>query len=465
MGNSTEVGPLQALNNGIADSLWEMAGYRQVRVAALGSIGDASITVESTWLFPSTGRIALGGQIYTYSGVTSTAFTGLVNAQATTGLLGTARVGDVVTDASRTATQIDDLRASFFLAYAEGLELDIIGRNYGVSRPRGVNDTTYRALLQVLIFLEGQTEHAIEKLLDALVGSGNYSIYEDLISNMFKVFIEVQYTLFTQTRGQTYMQGTEPGTRLTSTTVEVDHDVSLVYGVWDETDTARTGTNYAEGSAAASTSSTNPTRITTGTGFWTSGDVGAGVTLVDGDVEEVWTVASVVDANNVTATSPVRNNGATESTASTRFTVDRPFFADWMVGRSLTITAGLNAGTYTIEVVESAFSALLSGATFVTGVEQPYRLDPSFPTRSGLTVRALRATASGPVVTTPVSMPSATMLVDYSSIESAQVFEDELVPADATANPFYLADEGAVVETLLRLVTASGVQPVVTFAE
>lgn len=73
-----------------------------------------------------------------------------------------------VVEARRGYSALDKLRRAMLVAYAEGDELDRIGRNLGRARPWGFSDVTYRALLQVVPYAPRGTVYAIELLLAVL---------------------------------------------------------------------------------------------------------------------------------------------------------------------------------------------------------------------------------------------------------------------------------------------------------
>jgi hypothetical protein len=94
-----------------------------------------------------------------------------------------------VIDGSQSFSQMDQVRRAMLTDYAEGTELDRIGRNLAVKRLRGMGDETYRCLLQTLAYLPKATVYGLELVLDCLLPGGGWSIYEDLINFPGKVFI------------------------------------------------------------------------------------------------------------------------------------------------------------------------------------------------------------------------------------------------------------------------------------
>src|SRR3990167_3614971 len=182
-----------------------MSGRLIVRSTAVYVAGDGSITVEGTHRWPTSGRIAVAGTTGYYASKTATSLDGLTDENGDPGLLTGARAGSVVTEISQAETDVDLVRRSFFVAYAEGVDLDTLGRNYGLHRPRGIDDDTWRALLQVMIYLDAQTIRACVKVLDALLGPGNYEIYEDLVGDPLTVHVVVAASAANAQTGRTYL--------------------------------------------------------------------------------------------------------------------------------------------------------------------------------------------------------------------------------------------------------------------
>lgn len=115
-------------------------------------------------------------------------------------------LSDVV-DASQSYSAIDKLRRALLTAYAEGDELDRIGRRYGVQRLPALGDEIYRCLLQTLPYLPKGTVYGLELLLECLYPGGGWEIYEDLESFPNQVFILLDSVIGTTniSEGKTWM--------------------------------------------------------------------------------------------------------------------------------------------------------------------------------------------------------------------------------------------------------------------
>jgi hypothetical protein len=452
----------EAIFSAIADELYAAAGYLTVRLTAPVAPGDIVVTVESTHRFPDAGRLALGGVLARYTGRTTTTFTGVTNDDLSALDVVLAPPG-VVMDISRENTQLDDLRASFILATAEDSDLDVIGRNYGLRRPRGLGDTAYRDFLQVAIFLEAQTIWGLEQVLDAVLGNGNYTLYEDLETELHTVYVLLPNTTSAISAGKTFLSGAEPQTRSTTTTVIVDNPVLQVYGVYEDTDPYREGTNYANDTFAVETQAAAPTHLFSSVAGFVAGDVGKAIVVSGLSTDaQAWVIDSFLSAAEVAVKQRARNDATLDATQPTFIDVDEAWFTAWMVGHTVKVTSVVpaNTGTYVIAEVVSPFRAVLTGAAFLADTNVTWELVPAFVNAGGGTGELLRATAASATITTPVTMPTD-VLVDYTHIESAQAVLSPFVSGDLPASPFYLTDAGALTQILMDLFTAGGVRVIV----
>ncbi|MHC4686100.1 MAG: hypothetical protein ACYTEW_17545 [Planctomycetota bacterium] len=94
-----------------------------------------------------------------------------------------------VLDGSQSFSDIDKLRRSFLVEYATEEELDRIGRNLAVIRPRYLEDEIFRELIKVISYLPKATIYGIELVLEALFPGEAWEIYEDLVNFPATVFI------------------------------------------------------------------------------------------------------------------------------------------------------------------------------------------------------------------------------------------------------------------------------------
>lgn len=445
------VGLYHGLVSAIADTIYEaLGGYLMVRTTAPYTAGDAAITVESTFRFPDAGRLAIDGYIVEYTGKTDTSFTGLTY-EGAVGLPEDQGIGTVVMDWSRASTQLDLLRRSFLVDYADGTDLDTLGRNHGLARPRGANDATYRALLRVLMYLDAQTPYAMRRVLDVLYGAGNYELYEDLISDPLTVHV-VMTSSAGSPAGKTYLIGGEEQASA-GDTVTVNEAPAVVYGVYDAADRARTGTNYLYATLTVTTQATSPASVFSA-GRFESTDEGRPI-IIDG---QSWTIRTFISANEIVLATRTRDDGRVNSGEPTVFRTDADHFRPWMVGHALVVSSEENGGTYEITEYVSPFEVKCASASFGNESGVTWWVQPQFATGS-TTAHLLRHSVAGKVITCPGALP-ANVRVDYATVRSAELMED--VGQDGTdAGPFYLWDAGWLARVVLDLVRAAGVRVVV----
>jgi hypothetical protein len=439
--------PLEALVTAISDTVLEVAGFLLTRTTAAYTAGDATMAVESTDRWPESGSFAVPGGTGTYTGVTSTSLTG-VSCDVDVVQAG------MVMEASRTVSIFDQLRRSFFVTTADGRqELAILTRNYGLIRPRGFADETWRSILQAMMYIEAQTMYAFEQICDIVYGPGSYEVYEDVINYPCTVFLRVPGTIGGTTDGKTYLVGLEAQAQTSATTVTLDHTPTTVYGIWTSTDTGRQGTNYALGTLST-LMSVNNDRVTGPAATFTADDVGK--PLIYGS--EGWKIAELISSSEVRCAGRTRTNGVLDGAAPTELTVPTPTFLAWMVGHQITIESDTNGGTYTIASITDAYTAVLTGAAFLTEIDVHWHLVPDWAATAGVSVDVLRATASGAVVTAPsgVTFP-ANMLIDYTVARNDAQLQTLNYPAASPRAPFYLFDHGSAIRSVISLLTASGV--------
>lgn len=472
METGNTLGLYNALATAIADTLYEVGGNVITRIKAAVAVGDTSITVESATTFdavsgyngfpPELGRIAVNGTILRYSSTDATHLIGVTDDDGNAGSPVEIPMNAVVMDISKQATQLDKLRASFVLGTVDSADqLDLFARNHGISRPRGLDGETFRALLRVLIYLDAQTVYSIEQVLDVLVGVGNYEIYEDLMSEMFKVFVNIDYETGGP-EGRAYLQGMEPQPRTSTTTVTVTDDPTSVYGMWGADDPFREGTNYAMKALAVTINTANPTRLASAALFLSTDRV-IELDRSDGTTES-WNRDAFIGTSAITLKTRNRSNARLSAGSPTHVFANEPgAFPQWCVGHNIVIVSDNpdNDGTYVIASRVSHKEIVVTGGAFETESNVTWHLTPVFPTEAGLTARILRTSTVGSVVTAPNTLPT-NVLVDYTTINSAEILADATVPGLADgASPVFLWDKGYLVRTVLDLITAAGVKAVV----
>jgi len=466
------VGPWRAIASTIADTLYEVAGYMLVRTTQAHSKGDTVLEVEGTHRWPDSGRIYVGQDSYDYTSKTETTLEGLT-LHANPSLLGLSsdlRQGKVVTYYGRDQTDLDLIRQSFFVQYAEGSDLDLFGRNVGWHRPRGLSDTLYRELLMVVMYLDATTINSIEKIMNVVVGAGNYEVYEQLLANEYadhhKVFIDIDKPASDSYKGKTFMTpGQESHARTTALTIETTHTPNVVYGIYEATDPYRLGKNYIEDAQTGLTDAATPTLLNTAFSYFVAADEGKGVILDD---NTHWKIIAYLSPIAVQLGNDVRSDANASSGDPFVVTIDQPYFTKWMKGHSLQIVASTNPANVqiaTILEVVSPRQVQLDPATTAalsTDTAMSYRVMPSFSTDPSVGFRIARHTVVGNTITIPNPdfLPFVQYNISYTTIPSAQMCLD-YTDDGVEQYPFYLFDDIWYVEDILDVITAAGVEPIV----
>ena len=465
------VGIFRGLASALADTLYEVAGFMMVRTTQVAEVGDTTLNVEGTHRWPASGRIYIGGESYNYASKTDSTLDGLTlyTDSTVSGLQSKFREGSVVTYYGRDQTDLDLIRLSFFVQYAEGKDLDLLGRNFGWARPRGMTDTMFRNLLMVVMYLDATTIYSLEKVMDVLVGSGNYTIYEHLLgpnnADHHKVFIDIDKPVSTSFKGKTFMTPTtEQKVPATLNTIVAGTTPTVVYGIYDATDLGRTGTNYLEVTQTGSTDAANPTYLSLSFDYFVSDDLGRYVILGD---NSHWKIVAYLGPRSVQLGKDILDGGNCSSGEPYVFTTDQPFFASWMVGHKLQIVSSTNPTNMqqaTISKVDSSIKVTLDSSTttpLVTDAGMTWRVVPNFATNPSVTFRIPRFSVAGTTITTTTPLGVSAKNLHYTTIPSAQMCAN-FVHDGTDQYPFYLFDDLWYVQDILDLITAAGVIPVAT---
>jgi hypothetical protein len=205
--------------------------------------------VETTLDWDASGRFFLDGVLYSYASKTLTTLEGLQHFDGITfvdGALGKKVTGGgrtdhvplaVVADFSRTYSAVDLARRAFLVDFATGTDLDVIGANLGVPRPPQLSDDeTYRNLIKATAYTPRGTIYALELALTALLGPGNFEIFEDLtlgsINHPARVYFRrTDFDSNLLSSGKAYVEGPEHQTIVSTTQIDADEDPIAVEGV------------------------------------------------------------------------------------------------------------------------------------------------------------------------------------------------------------------------------------------
>ena len=210
-----EVGIIEALTEIIGEQDTEIGGHRITRLTTVANAGATTIAVEVTEGWAASGKLGIDGVLYTYTGKTATTFTGIQHVAAgntVDGCIIQHRVESPVVDRSLQWSAVELARRALLVNYAEGDYLSSIGRNLGVNRlPIYRTDDQFRDVIKAVAYNPKGTIYGLDLALEAMVGAGNYEIYEDLLQFNNTVFIRLLGSMLTETisEGKAFLQSLE----------------------------------------------------------------------------------------------------------------------------------------------------------------------------------------------------------------------------------------------------------------
>jgi hypothetical protein len=191
----SDLGLIAALTSAIGEACTEMAGLVSTRLSEPVTEGETVFPVESTEGWSDAGRFAVEGIPYTYTGKGTASLTGVKHIRGGEEQNGAAMLHHVeaaVTDIGRNRSYAEKLRRALLLNYAEGEDLNVVGRNFGLIRhPFFTDDAVYREVIRAMAYSPKGTMLGLELGLCGMVGEGNFEIYEDLIRYPCQVFIRL----------------------------------------------------------------------------------------------------------------------------------------------------------------------------------------------------------------------------------------------------------------------------------
>lgn len=233
-----------------------IAGQRVTRLQTSIDEGEtASMEVESTngfgrWVDGGTvSRVLVNGEIIESQSRTVTKFLTLTRGVAGTVTPAMHLGGSLVYDASGNMSALDHVRRGILVEHAIGEDLNIIGANLGLRRCPGLDDDTWREIIQAVAYLPKQTLDAFSRALTALLGAGAFTVYERTSTSPYQVFVELVAVLSDELRGTFVLNGGERQVTTGLNTVETTYDINNVIGVYEDNILTRRGfrdgyTNY-----------------------------------------------------------------------------------------------------------------------------------------------------------------------------------------------------------------------------
>jgi hypothetical protein len=205
------VGLIQALTQAIGESDTEIGGFRLTRLSAVANVGATTFSVESTSGWDESGKVGIDGVLYSYAAKTLASLTGITHSASGVTVAGARvahRIEAVVADCSRTSSAVDLCRRAMLVEYAEAEDLSVIGRNLGVNRLVFFSeDAQYRRLIKAMAYNPKGTTFGVELVLNAILGEGNYELWEDLIQHpcILYVYIPVGEIMGTSFIGRAFL--------------------------------------------------------------------------------------------------------------------------------------------------------------------------------------------------------------------------------------------------------------------
>jgi hypothetical protein len=206
-------------------------GYAIPSGTSQSSKARRTLPVESVLDWDEEGRAGIDGVLYRYDSRTDTELQGITHLRGGVLTVGVKKVHNVeapVMDLNRNRSAIELLRRAMLVAYAEGDDLNAIGRNLGVNRnPFLASDDIFRQIVQAVAYNPKGTVFGLELALDAILGPGNYEIVEDLITDPCTVFIRFLGATLTEeiSAGKAFLTGPEYQPPTSNTTIEIDNEV------------------------------------------------------------------------------------------------------------------------------------------------------------------------------------------------------------------------------------------------
>ena len=224
-------GLLQALTGIIGESDNLIGGTFYTRLTALVPVGGTTFHVESTKDWATIGKFAVDGVVYHYTGKTNLTFTGITYVYGGTSVPGAYKIhskNSPVLDLNRDRTALENVRRATLIDYAEGEDLNAIGRRLSVPRlPYLLTDDDFREVVKAIAYNPRGTLYGLELALDALVGAGNYTIYEDVIRYRGTVFIQIHSSIIIgiDPNGKTFLAGPKYQLPTGANTVSINHAI------------------------------------------------------------------------------------------------------------------------------------------------------------------------------------------------------------------------------------------------
>jgi hypothetical protein len=266
MAEPSSPGLLRALLDAILMEDDQIGGLSVTRLTApLLSDGVGGINVETSVRFGEVtagagdALLLVGGEIISAATRTDFSFDTLTRA-----LQGSQQrlhpTNTLVYDLSQNRTAMDALRRGFLVDYAEGTDLDAVGRNLGVDKCRGLTQEQWRDIIRLVAYGPKQPLVMFRQILD-IVFPGRYEVIKP-VAKPWTVIVNIEPENSGSLKGKFFLNGGEPQLTTGLLTVETDFAINNVLGVVDDAALTRRGwrspsfTNYFTGGSFVGTTIT-----------------------------------------------------------------------------------------------------------------------------------------------------------------------------------------------------------------
>ncbi len=154
--------------------------------------------------------VVIGREIIYCSGRTLTSFTIGQRGVDSTIIRAIYPPKTVAFDLAQNTSALDLTRRGMLVRFAIGTDLDIVGRNLGMEKCPGLTDSIWRKIIQDVAYLAKQPLGAIEIALEALLGVGNFTLFERTVSSPSRFFVDIDIPVTNDLQGKFYLNFGEP---------------------------------------------------------------------------------------------------------------------------------------------------------------------------------------------------------------------------------------------------------------
>lgn len=450
-------GLLRAILDAIHGSDERIAGQAITTLTATLLPASTTIDVASTTGFgewqdgAGDALVVIDGEIIYCSGRTLTSFTGLTRGKRSTRIPTFAPVGMVVYDLAQNSTAVDLVRRGILVDYAIDEDLTTVGRNLGMHRCPGIDDSTYRRLIRAIAYLAKQPPSAVVTAMTALVGAGGFKFYERLVTAPNRFFVEVGTPAASSLSGRFYLNSGER---------------HIVDGAGKVTTTYPIGTSALLGAyAAGNIRVVSGAHLVDGEVFVLNDGVHAAVTFEFDNNGSVVPSPTLRAVNFTAGSTELQMRDAVIAAIAGAPTLDITASAadpsNVALQNDAIGTAGNVAITTTVADSVFAVSGMAGGLAAGTSGGIAIYLDNS-ATREGARDSATNyfpgGSFAGSVITpgTPLA-PGTAVLVDYNGHRAHYLAPDDTFVNDGTDFPPYFSDDLLAARCVLDQVRAAGV--------